>query len=275
MRRCLLLVVVLLLVSACGDGADAPPTGEAGLSLLGPLEAEPGTVPRFEWSEVDGAVTYRLVVLGQDGPIWAWEGEGTSVNLGGLEIDRPELMPGPVVEPGTSWSVAAFDASGGVLDVVGPIEIAPGGPAATEAATTTTDGPAGAGDLPDPCALVPQESIVGLFGENPPESRPGDVTGPGGTSGGRTCSWSTGIPSLWVSIFIDPGFLMPMSVCGFCEPIDGLGDEAWAGFSDQGSGGALVAVSVGGWGLQVSADGLGATVEQVLAVAEAVLAGMP
>lgn len=276
MKRVAVLVAVLVVAGACGSEA-APPTGEAGLSLLGPLEAEVGTVPRFEWTEVDGAAKYRLVVLGSDGPIWAWEGGDTAVNLGGLTGDRPELMPGPVIEAGTSWSVVAFDASGGVLDIVGPIEIAPAGTSATTepAEPTTTQREVASEDLPDPCALVPQEAIDEIFGENPPEGRVGDVTGPGGTSGGRRCSWSRGVPALWLSIFISPGFLTPLEICDYCSTIDGFGDEAWAGETDLGMGGSLLAISVGGLGVQLSADGLGVTVEQLEPLAEAVLAGLP
>ena len=48
-----------------------------------------------------------------------------------------------------------------------------------------------------------------------------------------------------------------------------------AGESDQGSGGSLIAISVGGLGVQLSADGLGVTVEQLEPMAAALLAGMP
>lgn len=276
MRRMAVLVALLMLLGACASDSAAPQVGVAGLSLLGPYEAEVGTVPRFEWSDVDGAAKYRLVVLGPQGPIWAWEGTETSVNLGGLTGDRPELMPGPVVEAGTSWSVAAFDASGAVLDIVGPIEIAPAGTSATtEPESTTTLGEVLSEDLPDPCALVPQEAIDEIFGENAPVGEPGDVMGPGNTSGGRQCSWSRGIPTLWAYIFIRPGFLTPMEMCDYCETIDGYGDEAWAGETDLGSGGSLIAISVAGLGVQLSADGLGVTVEQLEPIAAAVLAGLP
>ncbi len=277
MRRTAVLVALLLVAGACASEAAAPPTGEAGLSLVGPYQAEVGTVPRFEWSEVDGAATYRLVVLGQRGPIWAWEGEETSVNLGGLSGDRPELMPGPVVEAGTSWSVVALGPAGEILDLVGPIEIAPadGSTSETEAPSTTTSRELSADDLPDPCSLVSQADVDAVFGGSSPDGEPGSVTGPGGTSGGRRCSWSAGFASLDVSIFIRPSFLTPMEMCGNCEAIAGYGDEAWGGVDDRGSGGAILAISVGGLGVQAGAYGLEATVEQLEALAAPVLAGLP
>ena len=122
---------------------------------------------------------------------------------------------------------------------------------------------------------LPQEAIDEIFGENSPVGEPGDVIGPGNTSGGRACSWARGTATLRVSIFIRPGFLTPMEICDYCETIDGYGDEAWAGESDRGSGGSLIAISVGGLGVQLSADGLGVTVEQLEPIAAAVLAGMP
>jgi hypothetical protein len=70
----------------------------------------------FEWQPVEGAVTYRLWVLNAEGePIWAWEGEDTSVRLGGLEEERPEGHPGPVITPGSTWTVSALDADGHAL----------------------------------------------------------------------------------------------------------------------------------------------------------------
>jgi hypothetical protein len=93
---------------------DVAPTFE----LLGPPTDGAGEVPTFSWETVAGAATYRLVVLDRDrGPIWAWEGAETSVNLGGLPDERPAGEPGPVVGPGSSWSVTALDDQGHVVAV--------------------------------------------------------------------------------------------------------------------------------------------------------------
>lgn len=53
-------------------------------------------------------------MLGPDGPIWAWRGEETEVRLGALPFDRPTGMGGPVVVPGSCWSVIALDDDGHV-----------------------------------------------------------------------------------------------------------------------------------------------------------------
>lgn len=275
MRLLLTLAGLALLAGACSSTGEAPVEGESGLTLLGPLEAEIGSVPRFEWSSLEGAATYRLVVLGADGPIWAWQGEQTSVNLGGLTGERPEAMPGPVVEAGTSWSVAAMDAFGTIIDVVGPIEISPSdSSSATPTDTPTSAAVATAADLPDPCDLVPQESVDEIFGRPGPQGEGRESPGPGGIAAGRSCSWSQGLPNFNVSVFLDPRFLTPLDVCDFCDAVDGLGEEAWAGETDRGSGGSMVAVVVDGMGVQLRADGLGVSKQELVDVAAIVLERM-
>ena len=128
-RRFLLVAVWALLVAASctggGDGAaDGGPAGEPlggdaapgeAVELVAPGEDDAGETPTFEWEPVEGASTYRLVVLNAQGQAtWAWEGAETSVPLGGV-ADRPEGSEGPVLTPGSSWSVAALDAEGHVL----------------------------------------------------------------------------------------------------------------------------------------------------------------
>lgn len=150
-----------------------------------------------------------------------------------------------------------------------------GGDAESSDPLTSTDGEVSADGLPDPCALVLQEDVDALFQGPAAQGEPGDVTGPGGTSGGRSCSWSKGFDSLHASIFIGPGFLTPIDICENCATIEGYGDEAWGGVDDRGSGGAIMAISVGGLGVQISANGLDATVEQLEPLAQAILAGLP
>ncbi len=273
MRRLWLLIALALIAAACGAGDDDPTVGEAGLEAVAPLEADVGSVPRFEWKSIDGAASYRLAVLGPNGPIWAWEGEDTSVNLGGLSGERPELMPGPVVVPGTSWSVAAIDASGRVLDVVGPITISAGGNSDPDPDESASTAPLTAEELPDPCTLVEQDDVDDLFGGPSPTAKSRNVTGPGDSVAGRSCSWSR-VAAASVSVFLETRFLTPMEICDFCEPIEGLGDEAWGGESDRGSGGAMLAIVQGELGIQLRADGLGATVEQLQQMATTVLAGL-
>jgi hypothetical protein len=116
---------VLIGLTACTGGEDGgagergaqPGTeiaapGAAAVELVAPPEEGAGEVPTFEWEPVDGAASYRLVVLDADGnATWAWEGPETSTILGGVPA-RPPEAGGPVLTPGSSWSVAALDEEG-------------------------------------------------------------------------------------------------------------------------------------------------------------------
>ena len=108
--------------SSAAESTAAPPLVDAEavatVELLEPPESGAGEVPTFRWTAVPDAATYRLFVLDADGtPIWAWEGTATEVNLGGLDGDRPEGEAGPVISPGSSWTVAALDPDGHVIAV--------------------------------------------------------------------------------------------------------------------------------------------------------------
>jgi len=142
------LAAIALVLSACGGGAPtgttesreptpgtnpvetqpAPSPSEAGVPIEAPgIEArvplrEPATegaghIPAFGWAPVAGASSYLLVVQGADGnALWAWEGGETRVMLGGVE-GRSLGEAGPVLEPGSAWSVAALDAERHVIAV--------------------------------------------------------------------------------------------------------------------------------------------------------------
>lgn len=133
------LAVGSLLVLAAAAGAQAasvssaePPSGRPlvpglpRLEVLGPPASGAGDVPLFSWSPVEGAATYELVVLGPDGPIWAWIGEQTDVRLGGLDIERPPGLGGPVIAVGTCWSVVAYDATDRAVAVSDFLAVAAG-----------------------------------------------------------------------------------------------------------------------------------------------------
>jgi hypothetical protein len=95
------------------------------LEVLGPPATGAGSVPVFSWSPVAGATLYDLVVVGPSGPIWAWQGEETEVALGGLPIERPEGLGGPVLETGSCWSVVALDGNGHVIAASPLLPVAP------------------------------------------------------------------------------------------------------------------------------------------------------
>jgi hypothetical protein len=95
------------------------------LEVLGPPETGAGPVPVFSWSPVEGATLYDLVVVGPDGPIWAWQGEETELALGGLPFERPEGLGGPVLETGSCWSVVALDGNGHVIAASPLLSVSP------------------------------------------------------------------------------------------------------------------------------------------------------
>ncbi len=100
--------------------------GLAPIELLGPPETDAGAAPLFSWGAVDGAATYRLALLGPEGPIWSWTGETTEVYLGGLEFEQPAGWAGPQLVDGSCWSVSAHDAAGDVIAVSGFVSVSAG-----------------------------------------------------------------------------------------------------------------------------------------------------
>jgi len=135
MRSMALVLAVLL--PACSSGAEdgdesqAPTAGAtvAGLGAeivqIGPPAEGAGEVPVFEWEPLAGATTYILAVRGAAGSaIWAWEGAETRVTLGGVD-GRSTGEPGPVLEPGSSWTVAALDAEGHAIAISASRPVSP------------------------------------------------------------------------------------------------------------------------------------------------------
>lgn len=96
--------------SAEPPGVPIEGSGLDEVALVSPDMTGAGDVPTFVWEPVEAAKAYRLFVVDGDGvPIWSWEGRTTSVALGGLSVERPEGDSGPVLAPGSTWSVAALD----------------------------------------------------------------------------------------------------------------------------------------------------------------------
>jgi hypothetical protein len=146
-RLPILALAGCLLLGACSSGDDAnagtggttaPPSGTAAaptgaplvpglpvVELLGPPSTGAGEAPLFRWTAVDGAESYALAVVGPDGPLWAWRGQGTEVYLGGLPFERPPGWAGPVLVPGSCWSVVARDAAGAIVAVSALVPASP------------------------------------------------------------------------------------------------------------------------------------------------------
>jgi hypothetical protein len=103
-------------LAAAADQAPEPfATGLPLLTLLAPAGPVTERAPEFAWQAVEGTVTYRLAVVNDEGPIWSWDGAGTSVRLGGFSEDRPAGFPGPEIDSSARWSVVALDGDGTVL----------------------------------------------------------------------------------------------------------------------------------------------------------------
>jgi hypothetical protein len=99
-----------------GPRIDAPAI-DADIVLTAPPEEGAGEIPTFAWEPVEGAASYRLGILDARGnPIWSWEGSETSVVLGGVSGRQPE-EGGPLITPGSRWSVIAYDGAGSTIAV--------------------------------------------------------------------------------------------------------------------------------------------------------------
>ena len=148
------LGALMVLIAACdsdGDSADSsegpailPATvvvpsglplveGIPVVTVLGPPESDAGEVPLFSWEPVAGASRYTVAVLGPDAPFWAWQGEETEIYLGGLPFERPPGWAGPVILPGSCWSVTALGADGTSSQRASSFRYRPLNPQATRA----------------------------------------------------------------------------------------------------------------------------------------------
>jgi hypothetical protein len=118
------------------------------IEQVAPAVADAGRAPTFEWRAVDGAVAYRLSVLGPDAPSWGWQGQATSVRYGGVA----EGVSGPSLLPGSWWSVAALGADGGV---VAASDMRPVSPAADPGLEPEWAEPASTATASDPVSVTP------------------------------------------------------------------------------------------------------------------------
>ena len=140
-----LLIGLVVIGAACGGSASSTTRGSVTtmgtvqvprgqpllegvpvITVLAPGENEAGEAPQFGWEPVEGATRYLLAVLGPEGPLWAWQGPETEVYLGGLPFARPPGWAGPVIVPGTCWSVVAVGVDGHVIAVSEFLPVSPG-----------------------------------------------------------------------------------------------------------------------------------------------------
>jgi hypothetical protein len=124
-RKVCLVAALVLLAGCSGGGGSSSARPETGSTVAGEQSvaerlgiaevvlAEPEAGPVFSWEPVDGAATYRLVVLDGDGrAYWAWEGPDTTVALGGGTEAWPKGSGAPHAGEGYTWSVSALAADG-------------------------------------------------------------------------------------------------------------------------------------------------------------------
>ncbi len=171
-----LLAVVALALTGCTptpaiDESDviARPAALAGLPevrLVAPGSHDVGASPIFDWETVDGAASYLLTLTDATGPLWSWQGEATSIRLGGHSA---EPAPGATAlrlrEPGW-WSVSAFSTTGELLAVsvaraVSPDdrEPAPGTHGTAGAPTTSPEA-----TVSDACELLTEDEVTAHLG---------------------------------------------------------------------------------------------------------------
>ena len=125
MRRALAAAfLAAALLASCGGGKSSQaagggktgerPLGVKGLKSMTLLTAESGAGKRpvFRWKSVSGATLYSLVLLNSSGKgYWAWEGQATSIPLGGGPKPLPADADGPVLRGKMTWSISAYDSS--------------------------------------------------------------------------------------------------------------------------------------------------------------------
>lgn len=84
-----------------------------------------GPRPELSWEPVPETVRYLVTVYTPGGdPYWAWQGENTSIHVGG----EPRLEPdaaGPSVVDGMTWEVVAVGSNDELLAASGRMEISP------------------------------------------------------------------------------------------------------------------------------------------------------
>jgi hypothetical protein len=277
LRTLVPVALVVLSLAACGGtGTTAPvdPVGAAGgvapavapvapaeivierppfladlalVELLDPPVSGAGPAPVFRWRPVDGAATYRLAVLGPEGPRWGWEGPDPSIRYGAVE----EAQRGPVIVPGSWWSVAAIDPIGDVLAVSDLRPVSPTGergpapvwlpgsgsaaataaPAEAPATAPSAEPTAPAGPVTtetvQPCSLLTTDQVVATLGGE--WSAPEESLYPNGKGG--SCSWTFGSSPMGGGLSVSISKVEAYNPAGWngeSDPLlDGIGEQAY------------------------------------------------
>ena len=242
---CLLLAASAVLASCGGSASSIPPRGDGSSSgpvatlprpsvfanlplvqLVAPDMVGAGRAPTFEWSPVGTADAYRLSVLGPDGPMWAWQGETTSIRYGGVS----DGTNGPSLVPGSWWSVAALAADGSVVALSELRSVSPTGesgpaPAWADGAVppASSSPPGGQAAVVGWCDMLTPAEIADAIGGDWLEPTEGRLDAHNGW-----CDWTSARGTL-LTLTISPAAHFDPAGWDADEPIAGVGAEAyWA-----------------------------------------------
>lgn len=151
-------------VSARPEALDGLPQ----VRLLAPGGQDAGLSPVFSWDPVDRAASYLLTLIDGNGPLWSWQGDQTSVRLGGYST---EPAPGAgalrLQQPGW-WTVSAYSTSGELLAISDARSVSPDArrpsPAAPSEATAPAPVPSAQPEPLDVCSLLTEKEVTDHFG---------------------------------------------------------------------------------------------------------------
>lgn len=96
----------------------------AGIMIVELQAPSEGPHRELVWSPVEGATRYLVALKTEDGrAYWAWEGEASSVRVGGG--DRDDLNQTAAVLQPLWWSLTAVDADGRLVAYGPPVRLDP------------------------------------------------------------------------------------------------------------------------------------------------------
>jgi hypothetical protein len=257
MRRAIPTIILVLLTACSGNNSDPVenPTDDHGtdspaaatlerpetfsalpeITLLSPSPTGAGPVPVFSWRPVDGAASYRISVLGQQGPIWAWLGDNTEVRMGGLDAEPAPGAGGILLTEPAYWTVAALTEDGRVIALSGLSPVSPDDNPTSWVPGAVTEAPEQS-PAPTPkaeeefsaCGLLTTEELS-LYLETEPTVGEAETLADGQYYG---CEWQIPDDELsYVSIEIYTGdqHWNPTGWAGpDYETVEGLGEDSFA-----------------------------------------------
>lgn len=213
-RTLVLAATAAALLALSGCAAETPTTDRpaafaayADVVLTAPAAQDAGPSPSFAWEPVEHAASYRLSVVGADGPVWAWSGVETTVVYGGYaSVPDPGVGALRLTAPAW-WSVSAYDADGVLVAVSGQRAVSPDKTSPAALGGADSDAPA---DGDEPAASAPLESACELLSDDEAaEFLDAELAGPAESDAdGRSlsCEWTAaGHDDLSLSVSLQAG----------------------------------------------------------------------